>query len=90
MKFDPTYDGPVQGFQLWINLKSANKLDPPEFQNAAPTPCRWSTWPWCSGEGPARRAQRPGVARRDAGHPLSTVDYELEAGSEATHPARRA
>ena len=34
MKFDPTYDGPVQGFQLWINLKSANKLDPPEFQNA--------------------------------------------------------
>ena len=34
MKFDPSYDGPVQGFQLWINLKSENKLDPPEFQNA--------------------------------------------------------
>merc|ERR1712072_784872 len=34
MKFDPSYDGPVQGFQLWINLRSENKLDPPEFQNA--------------------------------------------------------
>lgn len=34
MKFDPTYDGPVRGFQLWINLRAADKMSPPSFQNA--------------------------------------------------------
>lgn len=26
----------MQGFQLWVNLKAENKLDPPVFQNARP------------------------------------------------------
>lgn len=34
MRKNSSYDGPVQGFQLWVNLKAANKLDPPCFQNA--------------------------------------------------------
>mmetsp|Transcript_39510 Transcript_39510/g.65518 ORF Transcript_39510/g.65518 Transcript_39510/m.65518 type:complete len:318 (+) Transcript_39510:116-1069(+) len=36
MRKDSSYDGPVMGFQLWVNLKAANKLDPPVFQNARP------------------------------------------------------
>jgi len=36
MRKDEVYDGLVQGFQMWVNLKSENKLDPPVFQNARP------------------------------------------------------
>ena len=34
MKFDATYDGPVRGFQLWVNLRARDKMSPPSFQNA--------------------------------------------------------
>lgn len=30
------YNGPVHGFQLWVNLPSHQKLDPPCFQDAMP------------------------------------------------------
>ena len=87
MKFDPSYDGPVQGFQLWINLKSANKLDPPEFQTRAPTRCRWSTWLLVFGakvllgelSGQASPVETQGIR-------CQYVDYELDANAEATHP----
>jgi len=35
-KFDKAYTGPVHGFQLWVNLPSKNKMDPPCFQDAEP------------------------------------------------------
>lgn len=34
VKFDPTYAGEIHGFQLWVNLPAAQKLDPPHFQDA--------------------------------------------------------
>lgn len=36
VKFDKTYDGPVHGFQMWVNLPSVNKMDPPCFQDSDP------------------------------------------------------
>ena len=87
MKFDPTYDGPVQGFQLWINLKSANKLDPPEFQNA-----RADAMPLVD-VAPGVRAKVLLGALNGQASPVETqgirccyCDYELESGAEATHP----
>eukprot|EP00747_Dinoflagellata_sp_TGD_P201241 gnl/TRDRNA2_/TRDRNA2_74722_c0_seq1.p1 gnl/TRDRNA2_/TRDRNA2_74722_c0~~gnl/TRDRNA2_/TRDRNA2_74722_c0_seq1.p1 ORF type:complete len:303 (-),score=51.05 gnl/TRDRNA2_/TRDRNA2_74722_c0_seq1:377-1246(-) len=35
-KFDRSYTGPLHGFQLWVNLPSAQKMDPPCFQDAQP------------------------------------------------------
>ena len=87
MKFDPTYDGPVQGFQLWINLRSENKLDPPEFQNA-----RADAMPLVD-VAPGVRAKVLLGALNGQASPVETqgircqyVDYELDANAEATHP----
>ena len=87
MKFDPSYDGPVQGFQLWINLKAANKLDPPEFQNA-----RADAMPLID-VGPGAKAKLLLGELNGKASPVETqgiscqyIDYELDAGSEATHP----
>lgn len=35
-KFDKTYTGTLHGFQLWVNLPAANKMDAPSFQDAEP------------------------------------------------------
>jgi redox-sensitive bicupin YhaK (pirin superfamily) len=87
MKFDPTYDGPVQGFQLWINLRSENKLDPPEFQNA-----RADAMPLVD-VAPGVRAKVLLGELNGQASPVETqgircqyVDYELDANAEATHP----
>ena len=87
MKFDPSYDGPVQGFQCWVNLKSENKLDPPSFQNARP-----DSLPLIElselvkakllvGElhGHASPVESQGVG-------VQYVDYMLQPGGETTHP----
>ena len=63
MKFDPTSDGPVQGFQLWINLKSANKLDPPEFQNARADAVVGRLLPRAAGHAGHRRADEGDAGR---------------------------
>jgi len=87
MKFDPSYDGPVQGFQLWINLRAANKLDPPEFQNA-----RADAMPLID-VGPGAKAKLLLGELHGKASPVETqgiscqyIDYELDAGAEAIHP----
>ncbi|CAD7923855.1 unnamed protein product [Amoebophrya sp. A120] len=32
---DSNWSGEMHGFQLWVNLPDKNRMDPPEFQNAA-------------------------------------------------------
>ena len=93
MKFDPTYDGPVQGFQLWINLKSENKLDPPEFQNARADAIPLVNVSTIDDRGPGAKAKVLLGELDGQASPVETqgircqyCDYELEAGSEATHP----
>ena len=93
MKFDPTYDGPVQGFQLWINLKSENKLDPPEFQNARADAMPLVNVSTIDDRGPGAKATVLLGELHGQASPVETqgircqyCDYELEAGSEATHP----
>ena len=87
MKFDPTYSGPVMGFQCWINLPSAKKLDPPEFQNA-----RADALPLLE---PAPRVKAKLLVGELCGKssPVEThgiscqyVDYMLEPNAEVTHP----
>mmetsp|Transcript_14598 Transcript_14598/g.29576 ORF Transcript_14598/g.29576 Transcript_14598/m.29576 type:complete len:316 (-) Transcript_14598:203-1150(-) len=87
MKFDPTYSGPVMGFQCWINLPSAKKLDPPEFQNA-----RADALPLVE---PAPRVKAKLLVGELCGKssPVEThgiscqyVDYMLEPNAEVTHP----
>eukprot|EP00322_Chrysochromulina_rotalis_P029045 CAMPEP_0115850726 /NCGR_PEP_ID=MMETSP0287-20121206/12115_1 /TAXON_ID=412157 /ORGANISM="Chrysochromulina rotalis, Strain UIO044" /LENGTH=315 /DNA_ID=CAMNT_0003304737 /DNA_START=14 /DNA_END=961 /DNA_ORIENTATION=- len=87
MKFDPTYDGPVNGFQLWINLRSENKMDPPEFQNARP-----EALPMLE-ISPKVKAKLLLGELHGQTSPVETqgihcqyVDYMIEAGGEATHP----
>jgi hypothetical protein len=87
MKFDPSYDGPVQGFQLWINLRAANKLDPPEFQNARADAMSLID------VGPGAKAKLLLGELHGKASPVETqgiscqyIDYELDAGAEAIHP----
>jgi redox-sensitive bicupin YhaK (pirin superfamily) len=87
MKFDPTYDGPVNGFQLWINLKTENKMDPPEFQNA-----RADALPLLE-VAPKVKAKLLVGELHGKSSPVESqgihcqyVDYMVEAGGEATHP----
>jgi redox-sensitive bicupin YhaK (pirin superfamily) len=87
MKFDPDYDGPVNGFQLWVNLMSKNKLDAPEFQNA-----RAESLPLIELSSKAKAKLLVGKLHGHAS-PVDThgigcqyVDYTLQAGGETTHP----
>mmetsp|Transcript_34446 Transcript_34446/g.68598 ORF Transcript_34446/g.68598 Transcript_34446/m.68598 type:complete len:315 (-) Transcript_34446:141-1085(-) len=87
MKFDPSYDGPVQGFQLWVNLRAKNKMDPPEFQNA-----RADALPLLDVAAGAKAKLLLGelhgkTSPMDSqGIQCQYVDYMLEAGSEVIHP----
>ena len=87
MKFDATYDGPVQGFQLWINLRSENKLDPPEFQNA-----RSDALPLIDVAPKAKAKLLVGELQGQTspvdsqGIHCQYVDYMLEPGAEVVHP----
>ena len=87
MKFDPSYDGPVNGFQLWINLKTENKLDPPEFQNA-----RSDALPLLEVSPKVKAKLLVGELHGKAspvesqGIHCQYVDYTVEADGEATHP----
>lgn len=36
MDFVRSYTGPIHGFQMWVNLPAAEKMDPPCFQDAEP------------------------------------------------------
>lgn len=82
-----TDDGPVNGFQLWVNLRSENKLDPPEFQNA-----RADSLPLLEPASNAKAKLLVGELHGKAS-PVDTqgiqcqyVDYMLEEGAEVTHP----
>jgi len=87
MKFDPSYDGPVNGFQLWVNLKAENKLDPPEFQNA-----RADSLPLLEVAPNAKAKLLVGELHGQKspvdsqGIACQYVDYMLDGGSEVTHP----
>jgi len=87
MKFDKSYDGPVEGFQLWINLKAENKMDPPAFQNA-----RSDALPILD-VAPKVKAKLLVGSLQGKASPVESqgiqcqyIDYMLEAGGEATHP----
>jgi len=85
MRKDTTYDGPVQGFQLWINLKAENKLDPPVFQNARSDALPLLTL------SPKVKAKLLVGSLGGQASPVDTfgvdatyVDFMLDAGGEAT------
>ena len=87
MRKDSTYDGPVQGFQLWVNLKSENKLDPPIFQNARADALPLLTL------SPQVKAKLLVGGLADKVSPIDTfgvdvsyIDYMLDSGGEATCP----
>ena len=89
MRKDSTYDGPVQGFQLWVNLKSENKLDPPIFQNARADALPLLTL------SPQVKAKLLVGGLADKVSPIDTfgvdvsyIDYMLDSGGEATCLAR--
>jgi redox-sensitive bicupin YhaK (pirin superfamily) len=91
MKFDETYDGDVMGFQLWVNLRTENKLDPPVFQNARP-----DALPLLE---PAPKVQAKLLVGKllDSASPVDTtgvdatyIDYMLEGGGEMVHPRAEA
>ena len=87
MRKDTSYDGMVQGFQLWVNLKSENKLDPPCFQNARAEALPLLTL------SPKAKAKLLVGGLQDKTSPVDTfgvdaqyIDYMLEVGGEATCP----
>lgn len=87
MRKHETYDGLVQGFQMWMNLKGENKLDPPVFQNARPEAMPLIT------TSPKVTAKLLAGGLHDKSSPLDTfgvdityVDYMLEAGGEVQCP----
>jgi len=87
MRKDPAFDGTVQGFQLWVNLKAENKLDPPIFQNARPEALPLLPI------SPNVQAKLLVGALHDRTSPVDTfgvdcvyADFMLESGGEATVP----
>ena len=87
MRKDTTYDGPVQGFQLWVNLKAENKLDPPVFQNARPDALPLLKL------SPKVQAKLLVGGLNERASPVDTfgvdatyLDYMIEAGGEAAVP----
>ena len=87
MRKDSSYDGDVQGFQLWVNLWSEQKLDPPVFQNARPDALPLLTL------SPQAKAKLLVGKLQDQASPVDTfgvdcayVDFMLEAGGEASFP----
>mmetsp|Transcript_87182 Transcript_87182/g.154388 ORF Transcript_87182/g.154388 Transcript_87182/m.154388 type:complete len:265 (+) Transcript_87182:131-925(+) len=81
-KFDRGSSEPVHGFQLWVNLPAAQKLDPPCFQDALP-----EALPVCEVSELVKVKTLVGD-----GSPIETgnvkvqyVDYMLSAGGEINH-----
>ena len=60
--FNKEYKGPVHGFQLWVNLPAASKMDPPSFQDADPDALPLTTVP--GGKIKARRDESNECAPR--------------------------
>ena len=87
MRKDSSYDGLVQGFQMWMNLRGENKLDPPIFQNARPEALPLITI------SPSVKAKLLAGAMYDQTSPVDTfgvdityIDYMLEPGGEVQCP----
>jgi len=87
MRKDESYRGPMQGFQLWINLRAENKLDPPVFQNA-----RSEALPVLEPSTKVKAKLLVGELRGSQS-PVDTfglhvqyVDYMIDAGGEVLHP----
>eukprot|EP00928_Gymnodinium_smaydae_P030846 TRINITY_DN22813_c0_g1_i1.p1 TRINITY_DN22813_c0_g1~~TRINITY_DN22813_c0_g1_i1.p1 ORF type:complete len:332 (-),score=42.77 TRINITY_DN22813_c0_g1_i1:32-1027(-) len=86
VNFDRSYTGPVHGFQMWVNLPAAHKMDPPCFQDAEP-----EALPVVALSGKAKAKVLAG-SLGDAKSPVSTgsvqvqyIDFMLEAGAEVEH-----
>ncbi len=83
-------DGLMWGFQLWVNLPSAHKMDPPRYQDIPPSAIPERTTP----EGARVRVvagSSNGVAGPVQGivtEPLY-LDVALPAGTKFTHPVPR-
>ena len=84
---DDSYQGVTMGFQMWVNLRKENKMDPPIFQNAKPDALPTLQL------APKVQAKVLVGELGGARSPIDTqgiacqyIDYMLEAGGEALHP----
>ena len=87
MRKDESYDGMMMGFQLWVNLKTENKMDAPVFQNAKP-----DSLPLLEPAAKVKAKLLVG-SHLSQSSPIDTmgiecqyVDYMLEVGGSVIHP----